>query len=594
MWGRGTVLGGRYTLTERIGGGGMGDVWRADDGVLARQVAVKVLHPALLDDELFAERFRREARLMAALSHPGIVDVYDYGEGEPGSADQRAYIVMEFIDGQPLSEVLAAEGAMPPSRALALVAQTLDALHAAHQRDIVHRDLKPSNLMLRSGDQVTVTDFGIARSAASTTITASHAVLGTALYMAPEQAEGGATTPLSDLYSAGVLCYELLTGQVPFTGETVLEVVLKHIREPAPQLPGLFPQVVRDFIATAMAKRPEDRYPDAAAMAAAARAALRGGPATLPATAAAPVVQPVTEPVVPPGTEEPKTIVIERRPQRSWRRALVPLIIPVIITTGAGTALLIDRSPGRSEAAGAGPSLSRSEMPKSVEPSPSSPTPSAVQTPAPEVGTPTAPDPNTGSAPGGTVPKTGGQVSVPGGTTTVPVPVPKPPAATHASVPPAPAPAPVTTPPAPATTPPSSVDTVPAGCGGAGWGHITSVGSGRRLGLPSSAIEEGTAVVTGGYSGYGWVRVRSGNLSEFHPCSQSKPAMGLALGTYTVQLSSEMGTVPGLYVEPAGTAGAVHLGNSIGMGCLTDNGAGRRITLEECKPGNKSQEWYVP
>ncbi|MFF1795416.1 serine/threonine-protein kinase, partial [Kitasatospora sp. NPDC058263] len=187
MSSRGTVLGGRYTLTERIGGGGMGSVWCADDEVLARQVAVKILHPGLVEDGAFVKRFRREAQLLAALKHPGIVDVHDYGEsGEDAGDDRVAYIVMELIDGQPLDKVLAESGPMPPERALELLATALDALHAAHRQEIVHRDVKPSNLMVRSEGRVTVTDFGIARAVASTRITASHAVIGTALYMAPE------------------------------------------------------------------------------------------------------------------------------------------------------------------------------------------------------------------------------------------------------------------------------------------------------------------------------------------------------------------------------------------------------------------------
>lgn len=197
----------------------MGAVWRADDEVLARQVAVKILHPALFEDGTFATRFRREARLLAALNHPGIVDVHDYGESGEGTDDRIAYIVMELVDGQPLHEALAESGPMPAERALGLLAEALDALHAAHRRDIVHRDIKPSNLMLGADGRVTVTDFGIARALASTKITASHSVLGTALYMAPEQAEGAATTPACDLYAIGVVCYELLTGETPFTGE---------------------------------------------------------------------------------------------------------------------------------------------------------------------------------------------------------------------------------------------------------------------------------------------------------------------------------------------------------------------------------------
>ncbi|MFD0349611.1 serine/threonine-protein kinase [Kitasatospora aburaviensis] len=281
--------GGRYTLTERIGGGGMGSVWRADDRVLARRVAVKILHPGLVEDGTFVQRFRREAQLLAGLKHPGIVDVHDYGESGGDGEERTAYIVMELVEGRPLDKVLAEGGPMEPERALGLLATALDALAAAHRQDIVHRDVKPSNLMLRPDGQVTVTDFGIARAVASTKLTASHAVIGTALYMAPEQAEGKSVAPASDLYSIGVVAYELLTGKPPFVGESVLEVALKHLREPVPELPAAFPAAVREVVARALAKQPEERFADAAAMAAAARAAIGAepGPAAAGADGAA-------------------------------------------------------------------------------------------------------------------------------------------------------------------------------------------------------------------------------------------------------------------------------------------------------------------
>ncbi|MGF1427594.1 protein kinase domain-containing protein, partial [Kitasatospora sp. LaBMicrA B282] len=282
MWGRGTVLGGRYTLAERLGGGAMGEVWRAEDEVLERAVAVKILLPALLEDRTFMERFRREAKLLASLSHPGIVEVHDYGEGEADPDTRLAYIVMELITGRPLDEALAESGPLPVERGLDILAQALDALHTAHRRGVVHRDIKPSNLMLRDDGRVVVTDFGIARAMAGTKLTSSQAVLGTALYVAPERAEGKASVPASDLYSIGVLCYEMLVGEPPFTGETALEIVLKHVREPAPELPERFAEPVRALLAKALAKLPEERFGDAAEMAAAARAAAEGKPAPAP------------------------------------------------------------------------------------------------------------------------------------------------------------------------------------------------------------------------------------------------------------------------------------------------------------------------
>ncbi|PBC76017.1 serine/threonine-protein kinase [Streptomyces sp. TLI_235] len=355
MWGRGTVLGGRYTLTERVGSGGMGEVWRADDGVLKQQVAVKIMQPALLADRSFTERFRREARLPATLRHPGIVHVHDYAEPADDADEQIAYIVMEFIDGRPLNSVLADEGPMVPARALGLLADALGALHAAHQQDIVHRDLKPSNLMVRSDGGVTVTDFGIAHAMAGTKITTTNSVLGTALYIAPEQADGKSTTPLCDLYSIGVVCFELLTGRLPFTGETVLEIVLKHIQQPPPRLSDEIPRAVRDFVATALAKDPAQRFPDAGAMAAAARAAAArpgaGQPVREP-TVFATVPEPV--PREAPQAETPRTAPTEPAQHRR-SRLIVPIIIPVVISAGVGSVVLIEQAPWQSRAQGAGP-----------------------------------------------------------------------------------------------------------------------------------------------------------------------------------------------------------------------------------------------
>lgn len=273
MWDRGTVLGGRYTLAERIGGGAMGDVWRADDTVLERRVAVKILRPELLDDARFAKRFRREALILASLDHPGIVDVHDYGENALGDGSRVAYIVMELVEGRPLDEFLKESGPLPPEQALATTAEALEALHAAHRRQVVHRDIKPSNLLICADGRVKVTDFGLARDLATSKITPEHAVVGTALYIAPEQVEGHGTTPASDLYSMGVVCYKMLTGKLPFDGERAIEILVKHVQQPVPALPADFPQPVRDFVATALAKKPEDRFPDAATMAAAARTA---------------------------------------------------------------------------------------------------------------------------------------------------------------------------------------------------------------------------------------------------------------------------------------------------------------------------------
>ena len=280
----GVQLGGRYRLDERIASGGMGDVWRGTDEVLGRIVAIKILLPALLEQRGFAERFRGEARTMATINHPGVVDVYDYG-----SDQSVAYLVMEYVDGDPLSRTLERVGRLTPARTMALVAQAADALHAAHEKGIVHRDVKPGNLLVRPNGTLVLTDFGIARSAVVAQLTAAGSVLGTASYISPEQAAGGTATPHSDVYGLGVVAYQCLAGHRPFDGDTPLEIAMKHVRETPRPLPRDIPPAVRAIVERAMAKDPAFRWPSAATLAAAARqaaAALAGASAPRPVSPA--------------------------------------------------------------------------------------------------------------------------------------------------------------------------------------------------------------------------------------------------------------------------------------------------------------------
>jgi serine/threonine-protein kinase len=264
----GVTLGGRYRLDERIAGGGMGDVWRGTDEVLGRTVAVKILLPALLDEPGFAERFRGEARTMATINHPGVVDVYDYG-----SDQQLAFLVMEYVEGDALSRTLSRVGRLTPARTMALVAQAADALQAAHANGIVHRDVKPGNLLVRPNGTLVLTDFGIARSALVAQLTAAGSVLGTASYISPEQAAGGTATAASDVYALGVVAYQCLSGHRPFDGSTPIEIAMKHVRDAPRPLPADIPPSVRAIVDRALAKDPAARWPTAAAMATVARQA---------------------------------------------------------------------------------------------------------------------------------------------------------------------------------------------------------------------------------------------------------------------------------------------------------------------------------
>ncbi|MFG2842014.1 serine/threonine-protein kinase [Kitasatospora sp. NPDC048296] len=644
----GTVLGGRYTLVEKLGGGGMGAVWRADDQVLARQVAIKILRAELFEDGTAVQRFRREAQLVAAIDHPGIVDVHDYGESD-GDGDERcAYIVMDLIEGRPLNQALAESGPMSAERTLGLLADALDALHAAHRRGIVHRDIKPSNLMLRDDDRVVITDFGIARAIASTKLTAPYAIIGTAAYMSPEQAASASTGPASDLYSIGVVCYELLVGQVPYLGEGPLQVALKHVNQPVPELPETFLPAVRELVATALAKNPEGRYASAAEMAAAARAAIgapeapwkaadsgtidlraaRAGAAVAGAVGADQVVK-----VDPQAETEPGK-------RRSRRTLLVPIIIPIVISMGTATALLIDRSPGASDTAvppAAQPTVvvtvpaaeTTTTSPAAATTAPATPQPTDTPSAAPAAdqpppgGQPNVPVPaqaqggnggaasggggvqsgrsggggvnsaaggsNSGSGGGSTSGgSSGGQANPPagsgsgggsgGGPANPPVdPKPQPPSQTTSGG----------NPPAP------QAPTRPASCGGSDWSTIVSAKDGRTIGLRNDNLSGDNPVVLGGAAQYGWVRSTDpGAWILFNACNNGGPMLVQTMDGKVV-LNNGYSFLTRWTVRNGSSAGSYTLGDYMNQSCMTNNGPGNEITMVTCTPGNTAQEWRL-
>ena len=264
------VLAGRYRLEERIAAGGAGEVWRGRDKVLARAVAVKLLRPEYAEHPETLARFRAEARHAAGVSHPGIAQVYDYGE------DRQPFLVMELVEGPSLAAVLLARGPLDASTVMDLAAQTATALGAAHAAGLVHRDIKPGNLLLDPGGRVKITDFGIAHAAGSAPLTRTGTLIGTPAYLAPERVAGKPATPASDLYSLGIVCYECLTGGPPFTG-TPVEVALAHQHGQPPALPPQVPAEVAALVTSLTAKDPQARpatAADAAGWAARVRDAL--------------------------------------------------------------------------------------------------------------------------------------------------------------------------------------------------------------------------------------------------------------------------------------------------------------------------------
>ena len=266
----GQLYGDRYRLQLRIAIGGMGEVWQAEDELILRQVAIKILKEEYLGDPMFLERFRTEAKSAALVEHEGIANIFDYGE-DSGSA----YLVMELVPGESLSRLLEREKRLSEEKVLDIIAQTSRALGAAHSRGLVHRDIKPGNLLITPDCKVKITDFGIARVGDQVPLTKTGQVMGTVQYLAPEQATGKTSTPATDLYSLGVVAYEALAGKRPFTGENQMAIAMAHINEMPPALPETIDPRVQNLVLSCLAKKPSQRPESATSLAIRAEALLR-------------------------------------------------------------------------------------------------------------------------------------------------------------------------------------------------------------------------------------------------------------------------------------------------------------------------------
>jgi eukaryotic-like serine/threonine-protein kinase len=387
-----SLLGGRYELGPLLASGGMGRVWRGRDTVLGRPVAVKILRSEFTGDDAFLARFRAEAQHAAALHHPNIASVFDYGEVEE-DGERLAYLVMELVDGESLATLLARQRRLDVATSMRVMRGTAAALAVAHTAGLVHRDVKPGNVLVASDGTVKITDFGIAWSASSVPLTRTGQVIGTAHYLSPEQAQGDRASPASDVYALGAVTYECLAGRRVFEGENSVQIAVKQIREHPDPLPPDVPAHVRALVERAMAKDPARRFPDGEALLSAIDEVLAGSPppaaarATRGAAAAAssaagptgtavmplPVARPVDDDthVTTPPSER-------RRPTAVLVGALVALLLVAALVTGISLLGASDDDP-------AAESTATPEQTTAVQ------TPAAVQVdPAAFVGRPVA------------------------------------------------------------------------------------------------------------------------------------------------------------------------------------------------------------
>lgn len=410
----GLTYGGRYQLVSRIAVGGMGEVWKAYDDVIGRDVAIKILKDEYMGDPGFLERFRAEARHAALVNHEGIASVYDYGE-EKGSA----YLVMELVPGEPLSNLLEQQRVLPVDEVLDIVAQTAHALAAAHKVGLVHRDVKPGNLLITPDHRVKITDFGIARLADQVPLTATGQVMGTVQYLSPEQASGHPASPATDIYSLGIVAYECLAGRRPFTGESQVAIAMAQINETPPPLPSTVPPAVDRLVMSCIAKNPADRPQSATHLARAAEALRRGDIAAaardvpqiapagqIPDAAETPTAligtqpdatQPATaiigtqngQPLLSststgtPAKEAGKSAASKKKKRSRWTWPLVSLILLLVLVAGGSIWALMSSGGDASQSPSPSPSFEEETAEPSPTPTTHSPTPTRTQTATP-------------------------------------------------------------------------------------------------------------------------------------------------------------------------------------------------------------------
>ncbi len=328
----GTTLNGRYEIEELIGTGGMADVYRARDNLLGRTVAVKVLHAQYAKDPVFIQRFRQEAQSAGNLNQPNVVNVYDWGiEGD------TYYLVMEYVEGRDLKDVILSGGPLLPERAVEITLDICAALEAAHAQGIIHRDIKPQNVFITNNNQVKVMDFGIARSAGGTAMTQTGTIMGTAQYISPEQAQGQTADQRSDLYSLGVVLYEMLTGKPPFDGDNPVSIAYKHVREdplpPSMVNPDISPEL-EAVVMKALSKNPENRYQNVVEMQADLERCLEGFPV-------------YATPVLPPDQAgATRAYPVGGAPKRSLAWLWIIIIVLLLLGIGVGVWAILSGSGG--------------------------------------------------------------------------------------------------------------------------------------------------------------------------------------------------------------------------------------------------------